>query len=362
MPSVCNDNTIFDYDVLIIGAGPAGAILARLLKKHFRIGIIDKKHAGTDSFHKPCGGLLSTDAQQALSRFGLTLPKELLVSPQIFAVKTIDLGSGLIRHYQRFYMNMDRHKFDLWLMSLMGEDIDLLPGRCSAISRNRDSFSVEYVGETVERNLSCRYIVGADGAASIVRRSLFPSEKLRQYMAIQEWYPENHANPFYSCVFDSETSDCCSWSISKDNYFIFGGAFAKKNAHENFEKQKEKLRTFGFLFTEPIKTEACLVNRPSGWHDFCIGGHGAFLVGEAAGFISPSSLEGFSWAIKSATQLAEALIKAPVGGANALYRRKTFTLRCKLMMKVLKSPFLYQPFLRRLVMKSGINSIDMIDS
>lgn len=40
---------------------------------------------------KPCGGLLSEDAQRSLARYDITLPKDVLVDPQIFAVKTIDL-------------------------------------------------------------------------------------------------------------------------------------------------------------------------------------------------------------------------------------------------------------------------------
>lgn len=50
-------------------------------------------------------------------------------------------------------------------------------------------------------------------------------KKIRTYMSIQQWFSETHDNPFYSCIFDSENTDCCSWSISKDNKFIFGGAF-----------------------------------------------------------------------------------------------------------------------------------------
>lgn len=101
------------YDIAIIGTGPAGATLARLLYPKYNIIAIDKKTPHGDGFQKPCGGLICTDAQKALASFDLTLPKDVLVDPQIFAVKTIDLKNKLIRHYQRFYINMDRHKFDL---------------------------------------------------------------------------------------------------------------------------------------------------------------------------------------------------------------------------------------------------------
>lgn len=85
------------YDIAIIGTGPAGATLARLLHPKYKIIAIDKKNPHGDGFQKPCGGLICTDAQKALASFDLTLPKDVLVDPQIFAVKTIDLKNKLIR-------------------------------------------------------------------------------------------------------------------------------------------------------------------------------------------------------------------------------------------------------------------------
>lgn len=78
-----------------------------------------------------------------------------------------------------------------------------------------------------------------------------------------------------------------------------------------------------------------------------------FLIGEAAGFVSPSSLEGISYAIKSGEALANALgCKAP----HKSYRLLTAKIRARLMLKTLKCPFMYYPPLRRFVMKSGIMS------
>lgn len=113
------------YDVAIIGLGPAGATLARLLDKSLSVVAFDKKSEGAEGFKKPCGGLLAPDAQKSLAKFNLTLPLEVMVNPQIFAVRTLDVNSKLTRHYQRFYMNLDRHKFDIWLKSLVPEHVKI---------------------------------------------------------------------------------------------------------------------------------------------------------------------------------------------------------------------------------------------
>lgn len=344
-----------DFDIAVIGGGPAGATLARLLEGRFRVLLIDGKTDSEQSFRKVCGGLLSPDAQKAFAEFDLTLPKDILVDPQIFSVRTVDLNTRCERHYQRFYMNLDRHKFDLWLESLVPESVERFCGKCVKISREKGIFRLTCRGEGT-RDFTADMIVGADGASSIVRKFLYPNKKIRRYTAIQQWFPENGAKPFYSCIFDPETSDCCSWSISKDSFFIFGGAFAPQNCREAFEKQKKRLAEYGFEFGAPLKTEACVVLRPKSPFDICTGRDGAFLIGEAAGLISPSSLEGISFAVNSARILAETL-NGGCQDPNAVYAARLVPMKIKILAKVLKCPFMYRPTLRKLVMKSGISSI-----
>ena len=347
------------YDIAIIGLGPAGCTLARLLAKAYSIIAIDKKGAAAGSFQKPCGGLLAPDAQKALARMDMPLPKAVLVDPQIFAVQTIDLTNAMSRYYQRFYINIDRHAFDLWLKAQIPGNVRICENaRCTKVERTGTGYCVTFTQDGRERVIAAKYLVGADGANSLVRRMLYPNKKIRSYVSIQQWFAQAKTNPYYSCIFDAKTTDCCAWSISKDGQFLFGGAFPHANAKERFETQKKKLEDVGFVFGPPLKTEACMVLRPSAMQDICCGKDDAFLIGEAAGFISPSSLEGISWAINSASALAKALD----GRRKNLHRAywiNALSLRLKLLVKLLKCPPMYHPFLRKLVLKSGLQSIDV---
>ena len=343
------------YDAIVIGGGPAGAMFARKASSAGLIVlVVDGQAVGRP---KPCGGLLSPDAQQVLARLDLTLPADVLVDPQIFAVKTVDVCAGLVRYYPRQYLNMDRLAFDRWLLSLSAGRTEILAGRCTALARENQGFRVDIRlegGETVQS--CCRWLVGADGADSLVRKTFFPNQKMRKQMAIQQWFPRNQReNPFYSCIFDAETSPGCSWSMVKDDFFLFGGTFSPRGCRAAFERQKERLDgKWGFHFPSPIKTEACLVNCLTGPRDFVAGEEGVFLVGEAAGLISPSSYEGISYALLSGQALGSAM--SADGDILAEYNRSLAGMKRRLLTKMAKRALLYHPLSRRVLMASGITA------
>lgn len=346
------------YDIIIVGAGPAGANLARLIDSDkYRVLVVD----GSIGHDKVCGGLISPDAQDILARYDICLPKDLLVSPQLFSVRTIDLCNGTVKHYRRSYLNADRKKLDDFFRSLIPDGVKVIKDRCKKVTEVDGGYEVElHSGD----KLSCKYIVGADGAAGNVRLSLFREKSLHKYVAIQQWFPAGDQNPYYSCIFDNDTSSGCSWIFFKDGKMIFGGAFDMKNCREAFEKQKEKLISQGFVdknaFDLPQKTEACLVSRPKLGKGIYTGKGGAFLIGEAAGFISPSSFEGISYALSSGEALAEAFNRNPSEKASRIfshYRKKAAKLKFKINLRCVKRPFMYNRLLRSAVMKSGLTAI-----
>ena len=350
------------YDVAIIGLGPAGAVLAKHLDSSLKVIAIDKKTTGGGGFSKPCGGMLAPDAQKSFSRFNMTLPTDLLVNPQIFSVKTIDLKSGAVRYYQRHYINMNRDKFDHWLIGMIPQNIEIVQGAsCLSIKRVSGGFELVYSQYGRKTTVTAKYIVGADGANSIVRHSLFSDFKIHTFLSIQQWFKDEHSSPSYSSIFDPEITDSYAWGLTKDEHFVFGGAFDVKTGKQDFERLKAKLKPYGFKLEKPVKTEACLVLRPFGPRNYCYGSDGAFFIGEAAGFISPSSLEGISYAIDSAYILA-CCLNNNAGNPNQAYRLKTRKIRMKLFLKYVKFPFMYNSLLRGLVMKSGLTSLEMVDT
>jgi len=354
------------YDVAIVGAGPAGATLARIIGEGCKVLLIDRRPMAADppspgQADKCCGGLLAPDGQEMLARQGLGLPRDVLVGPQLFVVRTLDLRTRRERYYQRHYINLDRGKLDRWLLSLVPGGVDVRLGcRFRSFERGDGGFTITLAADGKEYREQARLLVGADGAASRVRRLAFPDTPWpKRYAAIQEWFACPRPPPYFCAIFDRDTTDFYAWTIPKEEGLVVGAALEPvAGAAERFERLKVRLAEFGFRFDRRLRRHGGLLLRPTRVGQICTGGAGIALIGEAAGWISPSSAEGISYAFRSALALADA-IEARPGDVLAAYRRNTASLRRNILAKNLKSPFIYNDFLRGLVMRSGIGSMDI---
>ena len=93
-------------------------------------------------------------------------------------------------------------------------------------------------------------------------------------------------------------------------------------------------------------------------NQICLGTERIALIGEAAGWISPSSAEGLSFSFRSALALAQSMQQSTEHPFKE-YRQNTRELKRAVLCKNLKSPFMYHPLLRKLVMKSGLRSMEI---
>ena len=351
------------YDITIIGAGPARATLARLLQGRYRILLVDKRPLDKEpsKLIKNCGGLIAPDAQKALAGFGLSIPRDVLVSPQMFSVHTIDFDNGLSRDYQRHYINVDRERYDRWLVSLVDERVEQMYSTRfrKAVPLDTAGYSVTLLKEGKTLEITTDILVGADGANSRVKNALLPSQKYtpKRYISIQEWFPNTTGLNQYVAMFDSQISDFYSWIIPKDGEIIFGSAIEEgKDIHRLHALQKQKLGTYGYDLSTPIRREGCHLLRPMGSRDITLGEGQVALIGEAAGLISPTSAEGISYAMRSAEALGRAIAENKeqymVG-----YARYIKPLKRTIMHKMLKYPAMYHRTLRKAIFKSGIGAI-----
>jgi flavin-dependent dehydrogenase len=203
-----------------------------------------------------------------------------------------------------------------------------------------------------------KILIGADGAKSKIRKQSAPRHLFPQkYVAIQEWVDRKNDFPYFTSIFDYNITDYYCWTIPKGNYLLIGAALPyKEKAAEKFALLKATLSRYGMKFGKTVFREGTLILRPVKQHQLFTGRQGIALLGEAAGWISPSSAEGISYAFKSALMLADDL-RSTLDGFEKRYHEKTRQLRKNIFLKNLKSIVIFNPILRKLIMNTGLQSI-----
>lgn len=352
-------------DVVIIGCGPAGATCARILGQNpkLTVALIEARLFESDQKNiKSCGGLLSSHAQDELKKQKLNLPESIKVNPQLTCVDTIDLPTGLRRFYPRTYINMDRLRFERWLISLIPQRVERFESaRVLRIEAIPNGSRVIFKQGQEEKMIEAKLVVGADGADSLVRRHFFSDRPFPQrYVSIQHRYQTSTMHTAYYGFFDERLTDYYGWALQKENELLVGAALRiDEEVHKHFETLIQKMKAQTDLDLSTLKsTEGAILLRPMRLNQLVYACDQAALIGEASGSISPTSAEGFSYALRCGRLLGNALNRY---GATPLalkaYDRACVGIRLSILLKLLKYPGMYHPLLRRWVMRSGITAI-----
>jgi flavin-dependent dehydrogenase len=256
---------------------------------------------------------------------------------------------------------MDRRKFDSWLLSMVPSNVDIRTNcRFKGYSTENGFFKLKLLQGDQIYIEKTRILIGADGASSKVRSQASPRSLLpHKYIAVQEWVESSEKLPYFISIFDRKITDFYCWAIPKGDYLLIGAALQpKKNTNAKFRLLKEILRNNGFQFGKTVWREGAHILRPMKTKQLLTGRDRIAFLGEAAGWISPSSAEGISYAFRSACALAEALQETPEGFEQR-YQKKTVRLKRNIFLKIMKSHFIFNPTLRKIVMKSGVQSVKL---
>jgi len=336
------------YDVLVVGAGAAGCACATRLARGVRALLVDR---GDPTRGRCCGGLIAHDAKAAIAALGVRLPEGVRVKPEPRSVHALDLESGIEQHYRRCYWNVDRARFDAWLLDMARERAEFRPGtQATAAARTATGFRVTLREGGRTSDVLCRFLVGADGASSGIRRALVPDvPAVPKMIALQVDLPSAPGLENQEVLFSSRLTDFYAWAIPKPDRTLVGAAFS--DPHATRPRFDEVVRVFCAqhgIENRVLSRSSRLLSRPSRRKQLCPGGDGLLLCGEAAGLVSPSSGEGISFALASGMAAAAALTSAEPARA---YTRPFAALARRVQTKFLKARIIFSPHLRRLALR-----------
>lgn len=330
------------YDVLVVGAGPAGSAVALLAaRRGLAVGLVDKAAFPRD---KPCGDGISPGAVDLLDRLGLTSVFDADVPIQDVDIRGAD-GARLcgrlptVEGAQVHGYVVPRYEFDERLrVRAVAAGADDLSGReflttelhpAHRVVSLRDRHGVH----TVHADL----LVGADGAYSRVRRALgVPMTGIRASGIAMRAYAKTDLfdvgggiGPRLMIEFGREMVPGYGWIFPTGRRVVnigVGVAIRDLRARgldlrELFDRylklNEDRGITLGEHFDRRAHQLPQIGDMPRLAHPRAV------LLGDAGSMINPVSGEGIYYGIAAAVRLVEAL-PDPVGGPGLDSRLRRF--------------------------------------
>lgn len=287
------------FDVIIIGAGPAGAYAAYLLaKSKLNVLIIDKEHFPRC---KPCAGGLTS---KTFMSFDFPILKEIRYVTNGFIFSYKDQIFHKISGNKVIAKMVERTYFDDFLVKkAVGSGAIFLDGvKVKDVCWENKEFSVK----TSERIFRCKYLIGADGANSIVNRILNIVEKDLYGFGIEtNCSVSKDEIEKFSMSFDfGIIPNGYLWVFPKNQYLCIGAYTTNKKMKNISKYLLDYIEKLG-LSPESEKFIGHIV--PFYGINYKQPDYPCILVGDAAGFVDYWTGEGIYYAVKSATIAAEVI-------------------------------------------------------
>jgi geranylgeranyl reductase family protein len=293
-------------DVVIIGAGPAGTAAAfDLLSRGFSVLLLDK-YAFPKK--KACAGGITPKAR-ALFRYDISSLvrqecRSIKILPQPGRAFVIQDKNPLCHMVQRWELDL----FSLNMVQRKGGQFQKVK---KIVSIEEKKFHTEI--RTSDQLIKSCYLIGADGANSIVRRLTHPFYRVNRCLALEA---DIRVDPSerHSMEFDfSMPGRGYYWIFPKGNHLNIGiysttGHPALKQRQLAAYAQKR----FGTDRLEAVKGYPIGV----GGYAHCPGSGRVLLSGDAAGFGENLLGEGIYFALKSGQAAARAIVSAGAAGAS----------------------------------------------
>ena len=321
--------------IAVIGAGPAGcAFCSEINTDKYKVYLLDKKPhpKGRDK-----EGILAERAIDFIQNF--SVPEFIFAHPKDIHIGYIDLQTGARNLQDTIFLNINRFKFDNWLIDEVKENVQFFPQtEFLGYSEDQDKITVKIRSQSQERELDVSYVIGADGPLSNVRKSFAPPVKT--YKAIQKRVRAKQMPKYAYFFYHSEITDYCSWIIPKEDHLIIGSALDSRlddsQTAERFALLELRIvNTLNLQISECFESCQYILSKPQSREDFVFGQNNKILlIGEAAGLVSASSGEGIGPAFYSGQQAARALNE---NGGLKLYQEYCSDLVEELSRKIRKS-------------------------
>lgn len=297
------------YDVIVVGAGPAGSTAAKVLAENgLHVLLVERHKLPRD---KSCSGILIQKTVDLVRRYyGQDVPLSATCTPAENRGMIFTDDNGREFRFEQGGLNIRRSSFDHWLTEqTAASGAEIRDGTGAISCGEQDGF----ISVTLRGESSCteraRYVIDCEGVTGAIKRKLLGNSRdfITTFQTFNRGTVRLDPHYFYAYL-QPELSEYDAWFNVKDEMLVLGVSVRDAGRIGHFYRRfLSYMETHhGLRIERQVKAEKWLMPRIRPGCPVTYGHGRVLFAGEAAGFLNPMG-EGISAGMESAYCAARAM-------------------------------------------------------